>query len=325
MADTTQNAAAPVAESAPEAPSTEQSTENLEVSQEVSEETTEATPTEAATKEEAKIIKKLKQLKLKIDGKDYTEDLPFEIEEGSPQEEYLKKQLQLAKVAQKRMGETSEVKKKLEQVSDYLQKAKGNPAQVRQLMKELDIDEKALAAMIVEEEIERAKKSPEQLQREKLEQELQQLKEEREKEKKELESREYDRLVQQETSRYETMISDALKQSGLPESDFAKKRIAGYMQQALDKGLEVTAADVIPFVRSEMEEDIRKMFSSSPEEFIEQLLGKDNLKRLRKRNVEKLTQAPPVPLNKQIVEGGDKSAKSKAEPKISMKEFFKKL
>ncbi len=331
MSDTNQTPTPSAPESAPveqqASEATEQSTEQVEVSQE---ESTEATASSEKTaeekKEEAKIAKKLKKLKLKVDGKDFDEDLPFEIEEGSEAEAYMKKQLQLAKAAQKRMSEASDYKKKLEQVSEYLQQAKGNPKKIRELMKELDVDEKALAAMIVEEEIERSKKSPEQIEKEKLEAELQKMKEEREKEKKELEAREYERLVQQETERYDLMITQALEKSQLPKSPYVVKRVSEYMLKALDKGLDVTADDVLPLVRQEMEEDIRSMFSSAPEEFIEQLLGKDNLKRLRKRNLEKAKEAPPVPLNKNIVDAGEKKGgKPKEEPKVSFRDYFKKI
>lgn len=321
-AETVQTPAA-TAETGQESQTSEATTESTENTQE-SQETTQATPT-AAKKEEAKIAKKLKQLKLKVDGKEVNEDIPFEVDEGSEAAEYMTKQLQLAKAAQKRMGEASDYKKKLDQVGDYLQQAKGNPKKIRELMKDLEIDERQLAAMIVEEELEKAKKSPEQLEKEDLEAQLKKIKAERDTEKKELEEREYQRLVEQETQRYGLMIDGALKSAGLPNNQVYRERVAKYLAKAIDKGVEVTAEDVVPLVKEEIASEIQSLFAASPEDYVEQLLGKDTLKRLRKRNLEKAKDAPAVPLNKQVQDTGSDKTKPKLEPKLSFKDYFKKL
>ena len=279
-----------------------------------------------AKKEEAKIAKKLKQLKLKIDGKEVNEDLPFEIDENPEAVEYMTKQLQLAKAAQKRMGEASDLKKKLDQVGEYLQQAKGNPKKIRELMKDLEIDEKQLAAMIVEEELEKAKKTPDQLEKEQLQAELQKIKDERDAEKKQLEEREYQRLVEQETQRYAMAIDGALQKSGLPTNQVYRERIAKYLAKAIDKGVEVSAEDVVPLVKEEIAAEIQALFAASPEDYVEQLLGKDTLSRLRKRNLAKAKAGePPVPLKQQVQDTGSEKSKPKEEPRVSFKDYFRKL
>ncbi len=331
MSDNTTNSApadvqeSPVAQENQEQASEaiEQSTEKLAEGQEVSAEKTEKTASEK--KEEAKLAKKLKKLKIKVDSKEFEEDLPFEIEEGSDAEKYMRQQLQLAKVAQKRMSEHSDLKKKLDQVSDYLQGAKGNPKKVRELMKELDIDEKQLAAMIVEEELERQKKSPEQLAKEQLEQELQKMKEERDKEKAELEQQKHDLMVRQYQEKYQQGFERGLQKAGLPDNKFIRNSVINYMQEAIDKGYDIEIEDVVPLVKQDWNDALKHMFSAAPEDFIEELLGKDNLKRLRKRNLEKAKEAPPVPLSKQVVDTGDKAPKKREESKLSFKDYFKKL
>lgn len=328
MSEVQNNSAAPAAESADNsAPNTEVNTNSSDESSDESADSS-ADQSNAApqTQAEVKIAKKIKQLMLKIDGKEeLSDELPFELEEGSEAAEYMKKQLQLAKVAQKRMSESSDYKKKLDQVGEYLQQAKGNPKKIRELMKDLQIDEKQLAAMIVEEELEKAKKSPAELEKEALQAELQKMKDDRDKEKKETDQREYERLVQHETERYTTMIDSALKSAGLPQSQYVKQKVSAYLLQALDKGMEVTAEDVMPFVQEDVQNEISSMFSAAPEAYIEQLLGKDNLKRLRKRNLEKGKVAPPVPVNTQVQDTGSKSTKSKEEERVSFKNYFKKL
>lgn len=303
-----------------------QASEAIEQSTEVSAENQEQSETPAeAKKEEAKIAKKLKQLKLKVDGKEVNEDLPFEVDEGSEAAEYMTKQLQLAKAAQKRMGEASDYKKKLDQVGEYLQQAKGNPKKIRELMKDLEIDERQLAAMIVEEELEKAKKSPDQLEKEALQAELQKIKDERDTEKKSMEEREYQRLVEQETERYRIAIDGALSKSGLPNNQVYRERVAKYLAKAIDKGMEVSAEDVVPLVKEEIAQEIQALFAASPEDYVEQLLGKDTLKRLRKRNLEKAKTEPPVPLNRQVQDTGSEKSKPKDEPKVSFKDYFRKL
>lgn len=322
MSDPVQSAA-PIVEAAPES----QTAEPIEQSAESTPEN--QSPNDVAPeakKEETKIAKKLKQLRLKVDGKEIDEDLPFEIDETDQKTlDYLKRELQLAKMSQKRAGEASDYKKKLDQVGDYLQQAKGNPTKIRELMRDLDIDEKQLAAMIVEEELEKAKKSPEQLEKEALQAELKKMKDERDTEKKDLESREYQRLVEQETQRYRSMIDGALTKAGLPDNQVYRERVAKYLSKAIDKGIEVSAEDVVPLVKEEIAQEINQLFAASPEEYVEQLLGKDTLKRLRKRNLEKAKSEPPVPLSKQVQDTGSDKSKPKVEEKVSFKDYFRKL
>lgn len=320
------------APAAAEANTEAQASEAIEQSNEAAQENQDESSAEAevanaeAKKEEAKIAKKLKKLKLKVDSKEVEEELPFEIEDNPEAIEYMTKQLQLAKAAQKRMGEASDYKKKLDQVGEYLQQAKGNPKKIRELMKDLEIDERQLAAMIVEEELEKAKKSPEQLEKEALQAELQKIKDERESEKKEMEEREYQRLVQQETERYSLMIDGALSKAGLPNNQVYRERVAKYLSKAIEKGVEVTAEDVVPLVKEEIAQEIQALFAASPEDYVEQLLGKDTLKRLRKRNLEKAKAGePPVPLKQQLKDTGSEKSKPKEDPKMSFKDYFKKL
>lgn len=327
--NSTPNNTAPVAESAPAPAESNDTSEVVESSEEgdAIAESSEAKPAAEAKKEEAKIAKKIKQLKLKVDGKEVLEDLPFEIDEDNKAVlEYMTKQAQMSKAAQKRMAESAEYKKQLDRVGEYLQAAKGNPKKIRELVKDLGVNEKELAAMIVEEEIENQKKTPAELEKEALLRELQDLKDKNERDKKDSESKEYERLVANEAERYNSMFEKALSTSGLPKTEYTVKRIADYMLLANSKGYDVSADDVIPLIKEEMQSDIRKLFDSSPEDFIEELLGKENLGRLRKRNLAKAKQAPPPPINKNIVDSGSKApSKEEAKAKESFRDYFKKL
>lgn len=133
----------------------------------------------AAAKEAAR----LRSLRLKVDGREIEEDLPFEIPDDPEAVEYMKRHLQMSRMGTKRAQEYAQLEKEIRQL---ITEGTKNP---RQLLKELNIDERELARQIIEQEIENSQKSPEQLEKERIEQELRSLKEEREREKVEFEKK----------------------------------------------------------------------------------------------------------------------------------------
>lgn len=261
-----------------------------------------------------------KKLKLKVDGEE------FEEEYDPNDEDYMRKTLQMAKMANKRAKTAAEYEQKLNAIGNYLEQAKGDKKVLRELIKQLGADEKELAAMIIEEEIERSKLTPEQIRQQELENELRELKAQREREKEEFTRQEFDRLQQQEMERYDVLMSQSLEKSDLPKSPYVVKKMADYMLMGLEAGVELTPDDVIPMLREEIQEDIRQMFAVMPEETIEKLIGNDTLKKLRKKNVAKAkaTPVPPQPLKSAIKDvGADKPAPKEAPKKINYKDFFK--
>lgn len=254
-----------------------------------------------------------RKLKFKVDGKEIEEEVDFD------NEEYMTKQLQMAKAAQKRMSEYSQLQKDVQQ---FLQDLKTNPKKVLADPR-IGLDVKQLAAEIIEEEIRNSQKSPEQIQKETLEGELKSLKEEREKEKAEFQTKEMQRLQQQEFQRYDTLMSKALEKSDLPKSPYIIKKMADYMLMGLQENLDVTPEDVIPLVRDEMVNDLKEMFAVMPEDVIEAIIGKDVITKLRKRNVAKAKAAPPTPLKSQLQDSGKKTeTKEEKKERIKMSDFF---
>ena len=271
----------------------------------------------AQAKAEAKRINKLR---LKVDGRELEEELPFEIDENPEAVEYLTKQLQMSKVAQKRMAEHAQFQKEVNNLVDRLRK---NPRAVLS-DPSIGVDLKQLAAEIVEEEIANAQKSPDQLQREKLERELTSLKEEREREKQDFQRKEFERLQEVEFERYDSLMTKALETSDLPKSPYVVKKMAEYMLLGLNEGIELTPGDVIPLVRDEIQSDISDMFAAMPEDVVEKLIGKDTLGRIRKKNLSKAKSAPPVPVKSAVKDSGSKAAKptDSAASKKNFKDFF---
>lgn len=309
MSDT--NQAAPAAE----APVVEETTEAVE--------TTEAAPAQPqsaqqAAKEEQK--KFFKKLKLKIDGEETEEELPFEIPDTEEAREYMKRQLQFAKVSQKRAKEYSTLSKEVQDLVAQLQKdpksVLKNPA--------LGVDIKKLVTEYLEEEIANSQKSPEQIEKERLEQELKAIKEEREKEKKEFEERELERLTNLEFQRYDEMVEKALdKNKDLPRSPYVVKKVAEYLLLGLQNDLDISAEDVIPLVRQEIQNDIKEMFGAMPDEVMEKFLGKDRLTKMRKKNIQNVKTAPQ-PISKTIQDVGKaQKPADKGDKKLTYKQFFK--
>ena len=176
----------------------------------------------------------------------------------------------------------------------------------------------------INEQLEQSKKSPEQLERERMENELRALKEEREREKEEHNKRELERLEQQEFERYDMLMEQAFAKADLPKSPYMVKKVADYMLVALNNGVDVTPDDVIPLVREEMHNDMKEMFNVMPEELIESLLGDGVINKLRKRRVAKAQESKKAVAKPAVQDTGkDSKTETKKEgEKISFKSFF---
>lgn len=307
--------------------STELESQELESSEQGTSEAEGGEPVAKETKAEAKKeAARIKKLKLKVDKGEIEEELPFDIPDDPKAIEYMTRQLQMSKVAQKRMAEASQIEKDMRLFIEQLRKDPesilADPA--------IGLDLKDFAAKIIEREIENSKKSPEQLEKERLEGELKRLQEEREREREELKSKELERLREQEVERLDLQMEKALTSQGLPKSPYFVKKIADYMLAGMQAGLDVQPEDVIPLVKEEMEKDLKEMFAVMPEDVIETVIqnvfGKDVLTKMRKKQLAKAKEAKavPQPLNSSVKDVGAKKEEGNKEPakKLTFKEFF---
>jgi hypothetical protein len=274
-----------------------------------------------AAKAEAK--KMLKSLKIKFNGKEYDEELPFEIPDDPEAVKYMQGKLQMERLGRAKSQEAADQQKMINQ---FLSELKKNPRKVLS-DPSIGVDLKRIAAELIEEEIENSKKSPEQLEKEKLEAELKAMKEEREKEKEEFNKRELERLQEQEFERYDMLITKAIESSDLPKSPYIIKKMADYMLMGLQKGVDVTPDDVLPLVREEMQNDLKEMFAVMPEDVIESIVGKDVINRIRKKNLQK-ARSGNVQAAQQVSSAKPKDAgitnkkEEKAADKKKMSDFF---
>lgn len=283
-----------------------ESTESTELSAEGEESVEDLTPAE---------IKKYKQLKLKFNGKETFEDLPFEVDDA--QLEWMTKQRQKAMLADHKANEYSQLER---EIGAFIQELRANPKKALS-NPAIGLDIKQFAAQILQEEIEQSQKSPEQIEKEGLEAELRAIREEREKEKQDMSAKELERLTEREYERYDNLMSSALESSDLPKSPYIVKKMTELMMLGIENNIDVSPADVIPLIRDEMHRDIQEMFQVMPAEVIEQIIGKSNLDKLRKRRV--AGAKPPVPVRASIADVGSKAPKEqkKEDPK-TIKDFF---
>lgn len=268
---------------------------------------------EAAAKAEAK---RIRELKLKVHGEEITEELPFEFEENPEAVEYLTKQLQLSKAAQRAMQENSSYQK---QVQQFFSELKTN---TKAKLVELGIDPKEFAAQVIEEEIKRAEMSPEQIRQQELEEELNQLKAESKKKEEEFNQRELERLREIEFEKIDTQMTSAIDKSDLPKKPYVVRKMAEYMLIGARNGINLSADEVLPLVREELLGDLQEIINSLPEDKAEEFIGKEVLTRFRKKNLAKAKQTPASVKSGIKDVGTTKKTEEKPAPSINYKNFF---
>lgn len=257
--------------------------------------------------------------KLKVNGKD--------VEVG---EDELLKRAQMGYSADQKWQETAQMKRQMDALLHLFQT---DPAKALAQMGH-DVDK--FSEDRIRAKIEEMQKSPEQLEREKAQRELAELRAERERERNDTQEREKQRVQEQFAIEIENDISSALDNNdfGLTKTPYVVKRIADTMIMYLTEGMrtnndrlkKVTARDVLPIVRDEIQAEQRELYSASPDEVFEQLIGKDRLNKYRRNKIKK----PSKPGSANDIKPTGQKELSKAQeekPKdrIRSKDFFKTL
>lgn len=304
MSDSNESAA-PAAEAAPEAvESQDNAAQDIEAVSDSSEESAATEPTKEIAPPEPKLYK------VKIDGK-----------ELSLSEEEMIKHAQLGGAAQKRMQEAAAMRKQLENFANIL---KSDPEAA---LAQLGLNVEDFAEKVLEKKVNEMKKSPEQRERDKMQQELERYKRELESSQKQREQEVMEKLQNQAELEIQTQIDEALKNSpDLPGSPYVIKRIAEAMMFMVENGRpDVRVEDVLPIVKKRMHSELQEMFGKMPEDALENVLGKPNIDRLRKK---RLAQKSVTSAKDVVSAGNDKKIKEQQATeakKIPMRDFFKTL
>lgn len=298
-----------------------EATQELQPSEasESSQEATQEAPKEAAVadlskKEQKELAKELKKkYQLKVDGS--TEEVELDLSN----DEEIKKHLQMSRAANRRMQEASYLKKAAE---EFIELLKTNPKKVLR-DPNINVDLKALAQEVIDEEIAAASKTPEQLEKEKLQSELEELKSKIKKDEEERRAAELERLQKEHEVKIESDIESALNTSNLPKTPYTVRKMADLLMLALQEDIDLSPKDLIPLLRNQMNSDIKELFTASSDDVLEELIGKDTISRIRKKNIAKMKQQVAETANSVKPTGATSEKKEEAPTKIPMKEFFK--
>lgn len=269
----------------------------------------------AEQKAKEQVVQSLKKkLKLKVDGEEFEEELDFSNDED------LRKRLQKARAFDKRSQELSSFKS---QVDEFLKQLQTNPESI---MEKMGLDLDGWAEKRLRSKIEQLEKSPEQIEREKMQKELEDLRKEKEKAEKDRQDAEMERLRNETAKQIEDDILGALDdaKTALPKNNpEVISRIARAMYFAMQNGFpEVTAKDVVPIVEKQYREELSNLFGSVPEDILEELIGKPNLDRLRKRRL--ASQKAKTQTARQIVkDSGSKASEETPKERKRLKDFFR--
>jgi len=273
------------------------------------------------TKPDVIAKKRLNSLKLKIHGEEVEEELPFDFDDNPEAVEYLTKQLQLSKAASRAMQENTTYKT---QVNQFFQSLKSN---TKDVLAQMGIDPKEFAASVIEEEIKRAQLSPEELERQELQEKLQNMEAENKRKEEEYNQKELSRLKQMEFERIDNQITSALDSSTVPKTSYTVRKIAEYMLAGAKKGYDLSPADVIPIVEDDIKKDLQEIINALGDDGAEEFIGKEVFERFRKKKLAKAKSTPSqvtgASVKSQIKDiGVTKSPSSGAQEKVDYKKFF---
>lgn len=284
------------------------------------------TPEEAAELESSGKEEQKQDVKEKSDTSVGKRKIKVDGQELELTQEEIDKYASLGKAAHKRMQEAAEVNKKFEKLEQnvdvFLEMLKSNPERV---LADMGHDVKALAEAIMNKEVEEAAKTPEQKEKEELLRKLEEAEnknKEAESEKKRIAS---EKMNNEIASQIEKDINDAIESNKAPKDPEFVRKVADLLLLATAKGIDVSAADVIPLAVKHRTEHFKATIPTLSDEELENMLGKDRISALRRRYLQKLKQ--PTITAKDVKSTGleEKNKKNEEKQKISSKDFFNKL
>jgi hypothetical protein len=237
----------------------------------------------------------------------------------------LLKRAQMGFAADEKWQEAAKMRKQVEGMLSMLQK---DPAA---FLEKAGFDVDALAEQRIQQRIEEMKKSPEQLEMERLRREHEALLSERELERKTAHERDVQRMQQEFAVQVESEIMQAFDspEFGLPKSPYFIKRIADVLIYDIKKNKKqtITAAKAAEIVRDEVKTEWQQIYTTSPDELFEQMIGKDRLNKYRRSKIKKPATTPTTLADVKQTGTSEMRQSTPERPKerLRSKDFFKKL
>ena len=247
-------------------------------------------------------------------------------EEEELDEPELIRRAQRGKSADKKYQEAAATRKQFE---GFVAKIKADPIKGMQALlahPQIGHDLRKLATDYLAAEFEREAMSPEQRELHETKQKLKEYEEEKRAAAEAQVEAEASEFRKSYAGRVEKEILEAIQPSGLPVTEFVFGRVTYYLRESLRRGLDLTAADVVPLVRADYDREIKSLLGGLDGQVLADMLGGDTLEKIRKRDLEEYKKASqpaaPVPAAEEAEddedgapEGRRKRAKAPAKPK----------
>lgn len=215
----------------------------------------------------------IEKYKIMVDGLEEEVDLPE-----------LKKRAQKASSADKKWQESAKIRRQSE---DLIRLLKSDPLRVLS-HPSLGHDVRKIAEDFLFQRIQEDAMTPEQKESADAKRKVKEYEEMIQAQKSEEEKKRADALRARYEDSYSRDIIETLKTSGLPQTPSTVKRMAYYMHQALIKGYELKAGDVVDLVKTDYETEIKELFGPLDAERLISLLGEDTAKKIRLADLSKL-------------------------------------
>ena len=265
---------------------------------------------DGASVEEVKDM--IREFQLKVNGRDYTRKIDLNDHDA------VQKVLQMGLAGQQAMQKNADMTKAWDQ---DITRLKNDTASV---LKELDIDPLEFSAKIIKEHLAQNEKSEEQIAAEAKAKEYEDLKAEVSRLKKEKEDATRSEEMAKMEKEIETDILGVLEgDNDLPNSPEVIAMVADNMLWAMQNGWDdVTAKDVLPTVKKELQEKFRTLAGSlKSTTALKALLGEDILTNLREDRVNQVNkQVKTVKSIKQVSKPKEESENNAK--KVSLKDFM---
>ena len=305
----------------------EGSEETGEVSEESGEESVETAAVEEAVKEavasgasKKEVQNLIKKFSLKVNGK--TVEREFDLSD----EKSLQKELQMAAAGREAMQAKAEYEKALTTLVDRL---KTDPLG---LAEELGLDADEMAAIRLQKRLEESKKSPEQVEAEKMRKEIEAYRKKEQEREIQLKEMEEKRTQEEAIRELDEEIETALNgYTTLPKgSPLVMDLIAKNLNWAMDnhekfgyeKPEDVRVEHILPSVEADLKKHMNKFFEGVPLDLIQQYIGKQATENLRQQRVNAAKKVNNIS-NVQKTSASVKSEKKSDQPKVDLKDWMR--
>lgn len=256
----------------------------------------------------------IRKFNIKVDGKEQ------EVEIDLSDEEAIIKELQLARMGQKRAQEKSELENATAQ---FLKDMRANPFKA---LKQLDpeFDEMSYVNEFVEKLIKENEMSPEEKEQARIKEEYEQLKAEKERFEKEAKERKQQEEVQQILSQIKSEIEEVLKaDEDLNVNDKAISMIASEMDRAWKSHqVDLKPQQALDIVKKRLQkeyEDSTNMFKST--DSMKKYMGNNLLEKLREDRA-KIAEKQQQVKSAKVQASSQKQVQSAPEKKISLSDII---